>query len=80
MEENKIVEYKIQNCFLLRQLLTTLITVLVGGLIGLAFTEDSFAKYSLLTIGGFFFVVFITSLHRIIVELNKYLYTKYKRG
>lgn len=78
MEQDKIEEYKVQNCFLLRQLLTTLITVLVGGLTGLAFAPDTSAKYILLAIGCFFFVVFTTSLYRTIVELNKYLYTKQK--
>lgn len=44
MEIEKLEEYKIQNCFHLRQPMATIITVLSGGIAGLFFVENSIWK------------------------------------
>lgn len=74
MEQGKVEEYKVQNCFLLRQLLTTLITVLSGGIVGLFFVQNSFWKFFFIVIGFFFLAVFVSSFRKNNIELNEYLY------
>ena len=70
----KVEEFKVQNCFLLRQILTTLITVLSGGIAGLFFAQDSSLKYLFIPIGIFFLIIFVKTFQKNNIELNGYLY------
>lgn len=74
MNNEKIEEFKVQNCFLLRQILTTLITVLSGGIVGLFFAHDSSLKYLFISLGIFFLVIFVKTFQKNNIELNGYLY------
>ncbi len=76
MNNDKIEECRIQNCFLLRQLLVTLLTVLSGGIVGLFFTQSSITKYFFIMLGVFFLYVFGVEFHKNNVELNGYLYKR----
>lgn len=53
----KIQEYKFKNSISARQNITQALIVLVGGVVGLCFADNSFFKFFFLIIGLFFIVV-----------------------
>lgn len=74
MDTDKKTKLRIDNLIQLRTILTNTLIVLVGGTVGIHFTEASILKYILLTLGCFYILLFIANLSNIIREINEILY------
>lgn len=74
--EEKVFEYRMKSLIELRTALMQLLTVLVGGVIGLCFVENSKLKFFLITAGLAFVAIFVKSFISTIRELNKIIYRK----
>ena len=72
---DKRTEVKINNLIALRQLVTNVAVVVVGGTLGLLFIPNSLLKYSLIFIGVFYSCLFITNLSSILRELDNLVYS-----
>ena len=73
MDTDKKTKLRIDNLIQLRTILTNTLIVLVGGTVGILFTEASILKYILLTLGCFYILLFIANLSNTIREINEIL-------
>lgn len=78
MDTDKKTKLRIDNLIQLRTILTNTLIVLVGGTVGILFTEASILKYILLTLGCFYILLFIANLSNTIREINEILYKEEK--
>ena len=78
MDTDKKTKLRIDNLIQLRTILTNTLIVLVGGAVGILFTEASILKYILLTLGCFYILLFIANLSNTIREINEILYKEEK--
>ena len=79
MDTDKKTKLRIDNLIQLRTILTNTLIVLVGGTVGILFTEASILKYILLTLGCFYILLFIANLSNTIREINEILYKEENR-
>lgn len=77
--EEKVFEYKLKSLIKLRTALMQILTVLIGGIVGLSFTADSKLKHALIIAGIILAVIFAKSLASAIREFNKIVYRKKKK-
>ena len=78
MDTDKKTKLRIDNLIQHRTILTNTLIVLVGGTVGILFTEASILKYILLTLGCFYILLFIANLSNTIREINEILYKEEK--
>ncbi len=80
MDENdlKIIEIRVKNLMLSKQLIVQTLTVIIGGIIGLWFTPSIF-KWPLTIFGLMFSIVLIKNFQDINTEINGYLYGKRRK-
>lgn len=78
--EEKIFEYKVKNLIEQKTMLAQMITVLIGGTVGLCFIEKlNELRGILITAGIFFVIIFVKSFIKTVIELNTYLYSSNKK-
>ena len=72
MDENdlKIIEIRVKNLMLSKQLIVQTLIVIIGGMIGLGFMPDNVLKWSL------FVLIFVKNFYDIRSEIIKNLYKK----
>ena len=58
----KIEEYKFKNSISVRQNATQALIVLIGGVVGLCFTDNNFLKFFFIILGLFFIIVLMKNL------------------
>jgi len=78
MNENdlKIVEIRVKNLMLSKQLIVQTLTVIIGGMIGLGFMPDNMLKWPLLFAGSLFVIIFLKNFYDVRSEIIKNLYKK----
>lgn len=80
MDRDKLTELKIQELISLRQLLTTTITILVGGTIGLIFiSKFIIIRLILFVLGLYYTGLFVSNLKSTMSELNMLLKSEEKK-
>lgn len=81
MDENdlKVMEIRVKNLMLSKQLIVQTLTVIIGGMIGLGFMQSSPLRNSLLVFGIFYVLVLIKNFSSITGEIEKYLYKNKRR-
>lgn len=72
----KIIEIRVKNLMLSKQLIVQTLTVIIGGMIGLGFMPDNRLKWPLLIVGLFFVLIFLKNFYDIRSEIIKNLYKK----
>jgi hypothetical protein len=68
--EEEIAKLKVQNLIALRQMLMTNLLVIGGGVVGIAYTENSFLKCFLIASGVWLLYVFTKNLYSTKQELD----------
>lgn len=78
MDENdlKIIEIRVKNLMLSKQLIVQTLIVIIGGMIGLGFMPDNVLKWPLLFVGSLFVLIFVKNFYDIRSEIIKNLYKK----
>ena len=71
---DKRTEVKINNLIALRQLLTSVLVILISGVSGMLFLPNTSLKYILLTLGFYYIFVLLLNVSSVNRELNEYLY------
>ena len=78
MDENdlRIIEIRVKNLMLSKQLIVQTLIVIIGGMIGLGFMPDNVLKWPLLFVGSLFVLIFVKNFYDIRSEIIKNLYKK----
>ncbi len=71
---DKRTEVKINNLIALRQLVTSVLVILISGVSGMLFLPNTSLKYILLTLGFYYIFVLLLNVSSVNRELNEYLY------
>lgn len=71
---DKRTEVKINNLIALRQLVTSVLVILISGVSGMLFLPNTSLKYILLTLGFYYIFVLLLNVSSVNRELNGYLY------
>lgn len=71
---DKRTELKINNLIALRQLVTSVLVILISGVSGMLFLPNTNLKYILLTLGFYYIFVLLLNVSGVNRELNEYLY------
>ena len=71
---DKRTELKINNLIVLRQLVTSVLVILISGVSGMLFLPNTNLKYILLTLGFYYIFVLLLNVSGVNRELNEYLY------
>ncbi len=77
---DELTKTKVNNLIALRQLITQVLTVLTGGLVGVFLMPNTAFKIFLLIFGIYFTAKLIATLANTITELNSYLYSNKRKG
>ena len=71
---DKRTEIKINNLIALRQLVTSVLVILISGVSGMLFLPNTNLKYILLMLGFYYIFVLLLNVSSVNRELNGYLY------
>lgn len=71
---DKRTEVKINNLIALRQLVKSVLVILISGVSGMLFLPNTSLKYILLTLGFYYIFVLLLNVSSVNRELNEYLY------
>ena len=71
---DKRTEVKINNLIALRQLVTSVLVILISGVSGMLFLPNTNLKYILLALGFYYIFVLLMNVSSVNRELNGYLY------
>ncbi len=73
-EDLKIMEIRVKNLMLSKQIIIQALIVIIGGLIGLGFMSSGTLRNSLLVFGLFYVLVLIKNFSSVCGEIEGYLY------
>ena len=71
---DKRTEIKINNLIALRQLVTSVLVILISGVSGMLFLPNTNLKYILLMLGFYYIFVLLLNVSSVNRKLNGYLY------
>ena len=79
-EKLKILELRVTDLISSKQLIISILIVLVGGISGLFFIENSLPRNFLICFGIFYALILIKDFNNTNSEIRKYLYKNKKGG